>query len=227
MRPHLNLTFVGNRLPQIQLAPMTTLSGIPSPLEATVTGETGTVWEKISGPGTAVVENLSNPQTTATYDVPGAYQIRITATHPLGSVSRTLEATVNPNPAFFPQWQQITWPGVIDDSITGPNQDADHDGVCNLLEWALHLDPSAPDRVIQELTPGPASFEYTYTRRITAPGEAVSQIEWSDTLEGGWTTAGVMEHPPIHLTDTSESVRVSLPASPAGKRFARLKVTVP
>jgi hypothetical protein len=225
MRPRLNLTFVGNRLPQIQLTPLSSMSGIPSPLDAVVTGEADIIWDMISGPGAAVLENPSNPHTTATFDAPGVYQIRISATGLLGTVSRTLEATVDPNPAFFSQWRQITWPGVEETSITGPNQDSDGDGLSNLLEWALHLDPSAPDRMIQEFTHGPASFEYTYTRRITAPGEAVYQIEWSDTMAGGWSTAGVIEHPPVFLTATSESVRVSVPATPAGRRFARLKVT--
>jgi hypothetical protein len=111
--------------------------------------------------------------------------------------------------------------------VTGPNQDPDHDGLDNLLEWALHLDPTTPDSVTQQLSHATGSLEYTYTRRITAPGEAIYQIEWSDTLQGTWTTTAVTTHEPTNLTPTSESVKITLPDSPTGKRFVRIKVTAP
>lgn len=225
MRPQLHVSFIGNRLPEIQTTTLNPLSGTSLPLTAVTSGATDILWEMISGPQSITLQDPTEPQPVVSFNTPGTYQFRISASNAFGTSSRIQHVTVQPNPAIFAQWQQITWPGLNNPSLSAPDQDPDQDGLSNLLEWALHLDPITPDRITQQLSHPAGTMEYTYTRRITAAGEASYQIEWSDTLQGTWTSTGVIQNEPSPLTPTTESVRITLPESPTGKRFLRIKVT--
>jgi beta-glucanase (GH16 family) len=227
LRPRLHVSFDGNRLPEIQTANLSPLAGTSLPLSAVTIGGNDIFWEMISGPQSVTLLEPTAPQPVVSFAAPGTYQFRLHASNAYGTSSRIQQVTVQPNPAIFAQWQQITWPGLNNPAVTAPDEDPDHDGLSNLLEWALHLDPVSPDRVTQQLNPATGTLEYTYNRRLTAPGEASYQIEWSDTLPGTWTSTGITEHEPTPLTPTSESVRFTLPESPTGKRFVRIKVTAP
>lgn len=132
-----------------------------------------------------------------------------------------------PDPARFAEWQALSWPGLSDSAIIGPQADPEKDGHANLLEWALHLLPLANDRPVAGLTRNGSNLEYTWTRRKTAPGEAAWQVEWSDSLTGAWSTANVVHATPVPLSATAESVRSTLPAGPDGRRYVRVRVTLP
>ena len=105
--------------------------------------------------------------------------------------------------------------------------DPDHDDLNNLLEWALHLDATIPDTFRPTLANDDEELQYTYTRRKTAPGAAVFQVEWSDTLGNDWSSVGVIENPPVSLTATQESVTVRISEGYATKRFFHLKISIP
>lgn len=227
MRPRLHVSFIGNRLPEIQTTTLSPLSGTTLSMTAVTSGGNDILWEMISGPQSITLQNPTEPQPVVSFNTPGTYQFRISASNAVGTSSRIQQVTVQPNPAIFAQWQQITWPGLDNPSVTAPDQDPDQDGLSNLLEWALHLDPITPDRVTQQLSHPDGTMEFTYNRRITAPGEAAYQIEWSDTLQGTWTSTGIIQNDPTPLTPTSESVKITIPDSPTGKRFLRIKVTAP
>lgn len=143
------------------------------------------------------------------------------------NITLELIGDIPPDPAVFHDWQHIIWPGTSDLAISGPDRDPDHDGIANLLEWALHLDPTAPDNFQPALQPGATEIGFTYTRRKTAPGEAEFLVEWSDTLGNGWTTAGVVTAPALSIDATSESVEATIPAGTSGRRFIRVRVSRP
>ena len=161
------------------------------------------------------------------FDQPGTYLLELAATGTFAETSRTLLVNVAPNPATLSGWQALTWPGVSDPNIIGASMDPDKDGLSNLLEWALHLDATIPSTFRPVLTQNTTELQYTYTRRKTAPGEAVFQLEWSDTLGNDWSLTGVIEDAPVSLTATTESVTVKIPTGSSGKRFLRLKVSTP
>ena len=98
------------------------------------------------GPGAVVFSNETTAATTATFSAAGSYQLELVSTNAFGETSRTLAVSVAANPAFQSDWLSSTWPGVSDPAITGPHADPDHDGLENLLEWALGLDATRPDR---------------------------------------------------------------------------------
>ena len=230
-RPQLRLLAALNPLPAIATgaAPSAT-AGAPAALTGSATGATSSTWSLVSGPGTASFADPNNPTTTVTFSQPGVYTLRLLSSNANGTVSRTLAVTavsVTIDPAHFADWQQLIWPGVSDTNITGSAKDPDHDGVANLMEWALHLDATRPDTVPATLGISGTSLQYTYTRRKTAPGAAIYQVEWSETLAGDWSTAEVITNPPVSLGSTSESVTVQIPKGTSKRRFIRLRLTVP
>ena len=71
-------------------------------------------------------------------------------------------------------------------------------------------------------------MDYTYTRRKTAPGEADFQLEWSISLDGGWSPTSAIASETI--TDTppdTQTVKVSVSTGTHTKFFVRLKVSQP
>jgi hypothetical protein len=46
----------------------------------------------------------------------------------------------------FALWQRAQWPGVSDPAIIGPDADPDGDGIRNVVEYALGLNPHVPGR---------------------------------------------------------------------------------
>jgi autotransporter-associated beta strand protein len=231
-RPALRLGFTANPAPVIATGPApAATSGSPANLTGSSSGATTTAWSLVSGPGTATFADPNNPATTVTFSQPGSYTLRLLSSNAHGTVSRTLAVnaiSVTPiDPAVFTDWQQLTWPGETNTNIIGPDADPDGDGLTNIVEWALHLDPKQPTAFVPVLARNGLSLEFTYIRRKTAPGAAAWQAEWSDTLGEDWSAAGITEAPAVGLSPETESVTLTLPAGPAGRRFVRLRLVVP
>jgi hypothetical protein len=104
--------------------------------------------------------------------------------------------------------------------------DPDHDGIQNLMEFALGLDPEQPSTLPAALVMNGAQMEYTYTRSKAALGEVSFTVERSDSLSlPDWTAADVTEiTPPLADNGITQTVKVTLPAG-NGHRFIRLRVT--
>ena len=141
----------------------------------------------------------------------------------------TLVWTPIPDPAWFGDWQDLTWPGVTNETTVGLLADPDLDGLSNLLEWALHLQPGVADRIDHTLTPAGTRIEYVYTRRRVLTGEAEFAVEWSDSVSNGWSNADVEVDPPVPVPgdDARETVRATIPAPAGDHRYLRLMITRP
>jgi hypothetical protein len=123
------------------------------------------------------------------------------------------------------EWRFANFGSYASENSGADSADPDGDGISNLLEYALGLDPAAPGVMPAVLALNGANLEYTYTRSTEAKDYGVTyQIEWSDTLEAGsWSTETVTEQ----ITSTQEAletVKTSVPAGTGGKRFLRLRV---
>jgi hypothetical protein len=231
-RPRLTLAWTANPAPVVDPGPApAAITGAPSSLTATTTGANSTAWSLVSGPGSAAFGNSTQPATTVTFSQPGSYLLRLTADNANGEISRTLAVVVNDplptlDPAIFADWQSITWPNTNAPETIGPDMDPDHDGLPNLLEWALHLDATASSPFLPVFDKDGSVLSYTYTRRKTAPGEATFQVEWSDTLGDDWSTVDVGEEIPISETDSTRTVKVTIPNN-SDRNFVRLRVSRP
>jgi hypothetical protein len=227
-RPVLRLTFTGNPAPPVNPGlPPAAIAGSPAQLNGVVSDSDSSQWSLLSGPGAASFSNDSLPASTVTFDQAGAYLLELAAIGTFAETSRTLLVNVAYNPATLSGWQAQTWPGVIDPNTIGASMDPDKDGLSNLLEWALHLDATSPSTFKPTFSVNPLELRYTYIRRKTAPGEAIFQLEWSDTLRNDWSHVGVIEDAPLSLSASKESVTTRIPAGTASKRFLRLKVSIP
>jgi hypothetical protein len=125
-------------------------------------------------------------------------------------------------------------PWVIDNQIpagaTGDGDDPDRDGISNLLEYALSLDPSTGNHGLQdsgiprvEHTPGQVSLVY---RKNLAATDILYHVESASQPGGmaGWSTANVTEEP-VGTVGIVQTIRASMPVAPGdSSRFMRLKV---
>ncbi|MFZ4767411.1 MAG: choice-of-anchor D domain-containing protein, partial [Roseimicrobium sp.] len=124
---------------------------------------------------------------------------------------------------------RLAWFGAS--SNTGNAADAfdfDKDGLLNLAEFALNLNPTTQSTLPAAGARNGNVFEFTYTRSIAAVNAGVQfAVEWSDALAvGSWSTAGVTE---TILSDngTTQQVKASIPVGSATSKFARLSLTAP
>ncbi len=101
----------------------------------------------------------------------------------------------------------------------GENGDDDNDGIINLVEYALGLDPQVSSVPAGSFVGNLLTF--TKGPEAKVAGDVTYIIETSTSLDtGSWT--------PAAATDTTDTISFSLPPNqPGGKLFARLRVTKP
>ena len=112
-----------------------------------------------------------------------------------------------------------TWAGALPAGRRGPADDADFDGIPNLVEYALDLDPlanSAPQMpaVINNGT----HLTYTY-RRVRS--DIVYSVEAGDALNVPWSGTNVNQGTPAADGTTTASLPLTAP-----ENFLRLRVTL-
>lgn len=127
----------------------------------------------------------------------------------------------------------------ITNGLTGdttPGGDPDDDGMKNLLEYALDGNPSISDlSILPNLVVTATDFEFTYTRLNQSLMDTVQTFEYGSEFVG-WTSVIIPVGPGVDLpvgeakvtitptNATTDSVKISIPKSPGGKLFGRLKV---
>ena len=105
--------------------------------------------------------------------------------------------------------------------------DPNGDGIINLLAFGTGLHPLLPGvfPLQLDLVGDDLVAAYSRSRAALAAGMRFT-IEWSDVLTAEWSTDGVTE---VVTRDDGilQSVEATLPPSPAGKRFVRVRMTGP
>ena len=142
----------------------------------------------------------------------------------------------------FDAWraQKFTATELLDALKSGPTADYDHDGVCNLLEYALNLDPKTADTTTMiagtgtsglplvrvEIIGGQNRLTVEFVRRKAASTPGITYaVEFSSGLSNGWSSTGTETTTPIDTT--WERVKTTDQQSSSPYRFTRLKVTQP
>ncbi len=238
---------VGSLAGALNLAPVVSVGPAPSPangvaanLEGSASddgkgGSLSTFWSKIGGPGAVVFGNPASPSTTALFDRPGAYVLRLFASDTQIGTFSDLSVTVSPNPDNYADWISSSYPGEHSPQTIGPDADPEKDGVSNILEFSLGMNPASVDAV--PAGPGrpglptisilsQAGSDYlglqvcrpisrvglTYGARVSG-----NLIDWSDGLPMGYPTPN---------GDGTETwlFRDTVPFGNAQPRFIRLQI---
>jgi autotransporter-associated beta strand protein len=195
------------------------ISGLPNGCTASFTPAT------ISGTGTSTL-NI----TTSNATVPDSYQLTITGTSGALDVDEAVILTVDPMDTDndgLPDWWMLANFGHAT-AQTGdksrPLDDADGDGVKNLLEYAFDLDPRSDSRAYLPTV----TIEDGYLTMMVNRNPLATGLEFDVAVSGDlntWSSAPtditVLEDTPALL-----KVRDNTPSS-AGKRFMHLEVSVP
>lgn len=120
----------------------------------------------------------------------------------------------------------------------GFENDPDHDGISNGLEWIVNGNPLASTASPITTTATATGLTFVFNREEDAVGQATLNVEWDADLQAPWTTVaiGAASGPAANgvtvTIDTAASpdqVTVFIPAANAvgGKLMARLKATQP
>jgi hypothetical protein len=133
----------------LSAAPLVT-NKVPALLNALVTddGRAGPVtsqWTKISGPGGAVF--TTNNPASVTLEHAGDYLLRLTARDQQAELCADLPVVVSPNTNVYEDWIALAFPAATNDAIIDMFADPEADGVQNLMEFALGMNPSVLDAV--------------------------------------------------------------------------------
>lgn len=209
-------------------------------------------------PGEAVVAN--GILFTLTVDISalgvGDHPVKLSGTSGTGSTAVLLNGVAPPTTITngtlritkkpIDLWREMQFPGDIGDpareaSVWGDDADPDADGLKNLAEFALGLDPNDPvlpeagaarTGVPQAVVVSEAGQDYlglSFTRRVERPCHQIT-VEVSGDLQA-WDPAAatVLTAPPVTLPGGQFELvtyRRVLPISPARAReFLRLRVT--
>lgn len=109
-------------------------------------------------------------------------------------------------------------------AIAGPDANPTHDGVPNLVKYALQLDPAvAVSAGLPVLSSSGGNVTLTF-HRVLGAVDLDCHAEWSTDLQA-WSRTGISEEIP-NDDGSVETVLASLPTPPGGTLFLRLHVTL-
>ena len=135
-------------------------------------------------------------------------------------VDRTFNVTTS-----FASWQSTAFTSaeIAAGTITAATADPDADGLANLLEYALALDPKTANTGATTASTDGVNWLFTYTRPTDRP-DLTYNVEASTDLTT-WSTANVT-HTKLSTAATTETWQASYPLSSATNAFFRLKLTL-
>lgn len=190
-----------------------------------ITGSLSSEWALVSGLGGVVFENAAQLATTARFDHFGPKVLRLAATNSVATVLRQLSLNVVANPHFWADWQGMQWPGIVTNEVIGELADPDRDGLVNLTEWALGLDPKKPDPAPLRMSFDGTEWGFDYSIEASRQG-LTYVVEVSDDLSPtSWTTQG-MKLARVQ-SGSPEKWRATCDAPARDHRFFRLRLSKP
>ncbi|MDX6767580.1 MAG: LamG-like jellyroll fold domain-containing protein [Candidatus Methylacidiphilales bacterium] len=222
--------------------PPAATSAVPANLSGSVSddgrgGALTSFWELVSGPGTVVFGNATGASSSATFSRAGSYRLRLSASDTQAETNNELTITVSPNSAVFADFIQEAFPEGTNPALLIPNADPDGDGVSNLTEFALGMNPSLPDAKTHtglanglpawQIPDSGSGFLSFTMRRPKSLLDINYRVEVSGNL-GTWSDA-LLTGPAQDNGNGTETLtyRDTVPMSSATKRFIRLRIEQP
>ena len=204
-------------------------------------------WIGNDGNGTTPASTTAPPSTTSVYPGGGA-EVRYTAyasgehafqpgtaqtiwTDFFSSLSKT---STHPAPTTFAVWQSqhFTPAQIANPNISADAANPSGDGLCNLLKYALGLDPTKPVAsgrpTTQWVQTGGTTYLALSFRRANAATDLTYAVEASSNPAAGtWTAGGVAVGAPVDNGDGTSTVvyRDTMATGTVGARLMRLRVT--
>lgn len=182
-------------------------------------------WQLIDGPAPVTFTAPGDPNTDVLFDKPGIYSIRLEATAFDFIDSRDITITVYDS---YSDWITRIF-GAETPGQTGKEDDPDGDGITNLFEFALLMDPQVANA---ELFPLPAydrasnALSVTFTKNFLDPSEFGVVAEVSSDLQNWTSASSAVTEQLISDSYGIQSIRVvdQTTATEARARFMRLRV---
>ncbi len=143
-------------------------------------------------------------------------------------VSQSFQIFVEATP--FSVWQLLEFgTNATNPVVSGDLADPDDDGIVNLLEYALNLDPNAAGQAglpTAQLDASCDCLTLIYTRVVSATDIKYS-VEGASDPGGSWSTNGIIETVigGDGITQTNKASDAGNPIAISGKRFMHLRVT--
>jgi len=160
---------------------------------------------------------------SGTPSIAGTFPITLGATNGAGTGTATLTLTVSATGFALWQSDHFTASELVDPAVSGPNADPDGDGLPNLLEYALGLEPWGPGTTgLPTISLNAMNLVLTYTRPVSVT-DVTYAVEVSTDLTT-WTTVGVT-HEFVSSSAGIETWRGLYPRGSLPRAFLRLTVT--
>ena len=123
-------------------------------------------------------------------------------------------------------WRFQTFGTIANTGLNADSADKDADGTSNLLEYALAMTPNIADSIPLSVEESDGTLSLTYTLNKAAT-DLTYTGEWSDNLTT-WSASSVTQTlVPGSDNGVTQQIKISVPSSPSGRRFLRLKVSRP
>lgn len=187
-------------------------------LNATATSGLPVAYSLLSGPAQLVADQLT---------LTGAGTITIRASQ---SGDATYAAAPEVERSFVVHESVDSWARghfseseLLDPAVSGPNADPDRDGIPNLIEYALGLDPRVPtEAALPPVSVTETDWSYTYSRPIDR-SDLTYTVEYSVDLVNWSPVSG--EHRRTSGGDGTETWTATQPRAAAPNCYFRLAVT--
>jgi hypothetical protein len=173
--------------------------------------------------------DFTTPSTTPAVGT-ASHSVTFTPSDTANYQTATTSVSVTVTGSSYLSWATDPAQGLTAGVNDGPNDDPDHDGIANLLEFTLGGVPMASGQeILPKLTKSTGGvWEFEYDRSDLSLAHATTQaVEYGDDLTG-WTAVPVPATSNAVVTITpgspSDHVKVSIP-NPGSQLFVRLKVT--
>ena len=142
----------------------------------------------------------------------------------------TFNLTVNAPTSPLQTWTESCWSGsdLINGAVSGPNADPDGDGIENLMEFVLNLDPTSAEVFPGTIGIDPAdSTMMAYTLPLNPDSGEMVRFQESTTLKAnGWTDINSATSD-AEVVATAESITLKVPLAGGARKHVRMVVSVP